>query len=268
MCSVDFHNMKIRLHKDKSIGKVLFIVEGTKTEPYILKKLFTQVFDYQIDTKLRGKKDKQYNSKKDPYSKVYVINTQDSNIKSIRKDDGFLDNLFRELIEEYDFDIDNAAIFYVVDRDAQSNTDTEFLMELLTKLVNSRDNPDDERQGLLLLSYPSIESFTLSCFQDNAKELEFKTGQELKTFLGLKGINHQKIDGTALLHATAEMFRALEMINDLNYNLDNFSECNIDVLRFEERNKIDCGLYRCMSLFAICLLDLGLIELTPQNNEQ
>lgn len=259
--------MKIEFHKDKSIGKVLFIVEGTKTEPYILKKLFTQVFDYQIDTKLRGKKYKQYNSKKDPYSKIYVINTQESNIKYIQKDDGFLDNLFHELIEEYDFDIDNAAIFYIFDRDDRSNTDSEFLLELLSKLVNSRDNPESDRQGLLLLSYPSIESFTLSCFHDNAVALEFGTGQQLKTFLGSQEINHQNIDESALLHAFSEMLRALGIINDCTYNLDNFAECNMDVFRFEEQNKANNNLYKCMSLFTICLLDLGLIELIIPDSE-
>ena len=38
--------MSIALNKDKSIGKVLYIVEGGRTEPYILWKLFTQIFDY------------------------------------------------------------------------------------------------------------------------------------------------------------------------------------------------------------------------------
>ena len=153
---MDFHDMKIKLHKDKSIGKVLFIVEGTRPEPFILKKLFTQIFDYQIDTKIRGKAYKQYNSKVNSDSKVYVINTKDSNIKSIQKDDGFLDNLFQELIDNYDFDIDNAAVFYIFDRDDRSNTDSRFISEMMTKLVNSRDNPGNDRQGLLLMSYPSI----------------------------------------------------------------------------------------------------------------
>ncbi len=259
--------MKIEFHKGKPIGKVLFIVEGTRTEPYILKKIFTQIYDYQIDTKLRGKNYRQYNSKNDPYSKIYVINTQESNIKFIQKDDGFLDNLFRELIEEYDFDIDNAAIFYVFDRDDKSNTDSEFFKTLLAKLVNSRDNTESDRQGLLLLSYPSVESFTLSCFRDNAHDLEFETGQKLKTFLGSQKINHQNIDESALLHATSEMLSALGIINDCNYDLDDFSKCNIDVFEFEERNKANCDLYRCMSLFTICLLDLGLIELISPDNE-
>ena len=57
--------MRIELNKDKKIGRVLFIVEGSKTEPYLLTKLFTGILDYQLETKLRGKRYKQYNSKVD-----------------------------------------------------------------------------------------------------------------------------------------------------------------------------------------------------------
>ncbi len=254
--------MKIELHKDKPIGKVLFIVEGTKTEPYILKKLFTQIFDYQISTKLRGKNYKQYNSKTDPNSRVYVVNTQESNIRYIQKDDGYLNSLFEELIEKYDFDIDNAAIYYIFDRDDRSNTDSAFLSDLLNKLVNSRDNPDYDRQGMLLLSYPAIESFTLSCFQGNVFSLGFETGQKLKTYLGSQAVNHQNIDDASLQHAVSEMLDALGIINGCKYDLDNLSECNLDVFRYEESQKERNGVYLCMSLFIICLLDLGLIELT------
>ena len=111
---MDFQDMRIELHKDKNIGKVLFIVEGSRTEPYIMTKLFTSILDYQLETKLREKGYKQYNSKVNPDSKIFVINAQQSNIRFIEKDDGYLNNLFKELIEEYDFDIDNAAILSMI----------------------------------------------------------------------------------------------------------------------------------------------------------
>lgn len=258
-------NMKIVLHKNKPIGKVLFIVEGTKTEPYILKKIFTQIFDYELDTKLRGKKYKQYNSNTDPFSRVCVINTEESNIKYIQKDDGYLDGLFSELIDQYDFDIDNAAIYYIFDRDDKSNTDSEFIYNLLLRLVNSRDNPNFDKQGLLLLSYPSIESFTLSCFSDNTTSIRVKTGQDLKQYLDTQRINHQEIDENTLLHAADELLSNLGIINgdDFELNLDDLSECNIGVFSFEEEQLKKHGIYRCMSLFLICLLNLGLIEILP-----
>lgn len=216
-----------------------------------------------METNLREKGYKRYNKKDDPDSKIFVINAQESNIRFIERDDGFLDNLFKELIEKYDFDIDNAAIFYIYDRDDRSNTDNAFIENLLSKLGNSRDNPDYGRQGLLLLSYPSIESFTLSCYHDNVIGMEFDTGQRLKTFLGEHNINNQRLDENALKHATVEMLTALGLINDCTYDLDDFSECNLEVYHYEESHREKSGLYRCMSLLIIALMDLGLIELLP-----
>ncbi len=37
---MECRNMNIRLNKGKSIGKVLYIVEGGKTEPYLLHRIF------------------------------------------------------------------------------------------------------------------------------------------------------------------------------------------------------------------------------------
>lgn len=148
--------MNIRLNKDKSIGKVLFIVEGGKTEPYLLHRIFCNILDYQLETILRDKGYRKYNSKENATSQVFVINAEESNIKFIDRDNEFLDNLFAELIENYDFDVDNAAIYYIFDRDNQSNTDAGFIRNLLTVLVNSRDNAY-ARQGMLLLSYPSFD---------------------------------------------------------------------------------------------------------------
>lgn len=45
----------------------------------------------------------------------------------------------------------------------------ENVVELLKKFCNSRDN-GYEMQGLLLLSYPSVESFIISCFENNIKD--------------------------------------------------------------------------------------------------
>lgn len=55
--------MNIQLNKEKSIGKVLYIVEGGKTEPNILYFLFVKIFDYQFETILREKGYHKYNSK-------------------------------------------------------------------------------------------------------------------------------------------------------------------------------------------------------------
>ncbi|MBQ9986679.1 MAG: hypothetical protein IJP38_10315 [Oscillospiraceae bacterium] len=253
--------MNIKLNKDKSIGKVLYIVEGGKTEPYILHRLFSKLFDYQVEMIIRDKGYHKYNSKENPTSQVFVINAQESNIKNIHKDNEFLNNLFRELIENYDFDIDNSAMFYLFDRDNRSNTDSEMIKGLITSLSNSRENENYLRQGLLLLSYPSIESFTLSNFQTDCFTNKFKTGDELKIFLHKGNINHQNISEETLVSATEELLNAFRLMNIDSYDIDNFGSCNMDIFNYEESAFAKEQLYRALSLVCISLIDLGLIEI-------
>lgn len=237
-------NMNVLLNKNKAIGKVLFVVEGGWTEPYILRRIFTAIFDYQYETILRDKGYKKYNSKENPYSQVFVINAEESNIKNIDKDNQFLNHLFAELIENYDFDLDNAAIYYIFDRDHKSNTDDAFIKKMISLLANARDNKGYDRQGMLLLSYPAIESFTVSNFVENSFELRSETGHDVKIFAADNHINHQKLSQDALTGATKELFFALKSMELDSINLDDFSEDN-----------------KKISLLTIALLDLGLIEI-------
>lgn len=253
--------MNIALNKDKSIGKVLYIVEGGRTEPYILWKLFTQIFDYQVETLLREKNYKQFNSKVNPNSKVFVINAEESNIKNIDKDNEFLNNLFTELINNYDFEIDNAAIYYLFDRDNKSNTDANIIRGLLNELVNSRDNPNYLRQGLLLLSYPSIESFTLSNFCEDSFSHSFDLGNTLKKYLNDNKLYHNNITEETLLFAVEELFKAFSQMNIKDYDIDNFRNCNMSIFDYEEDTYEKETLYRALSLICISLIDLGLIEI-------
>lgn len=253
--------MKINLNKGKSIGKVLYIVEGPKTEKFLLRKIFTGIFDYQFEAITRSHPYQIFNRKDNPYSKIFVINAAESNIKNIKKDDEFLNNLFIELIENYDFDIDNAAIYYLFDRDVESNTDPEFIRELLSTLTNSRENDNNYRQGILLLSYPSVESFTLSCFDGNSFSLKIKLGSELKQYLNMNNFNQSQIDERSLEFATNNLISSLLAINNGSFDVDNFKNLNIKIFDLEETNYSIESKYNCLSLLAVSLIDLGLIEI-------
>ncbi|MGW9574172.1 hypothetical protein, partial [Paenibacillus terrae] len=61
----------IKINKEKNIGKVLLIVEGLKTEFYLIHKLFTQIFDYQYESLNRMLKYKKSNSKEGIESSVF-----------------------------------------------------------------------------------------------------------------------------------------------------------------------------------------------------
>lgn len=252
--------MNIRLNKEKSIGKVLYIVEGGKTEPYLLHRIFCKIMNYQLETILRDKGYRKYNSQENVTSQVFVINAEESNIKYIDRDNEFLDKLFVELIENYDFDVDNAAIYYIFDRDNQSNTDAEFIRKLLSVLVNSRDNTY-AKQGMLLLSYPSIEAFTFSNFVVNSFGQGFPTGDALKKYLNECKINQSHIDENTVKHATEELLSALEELGIGKLDVDAFGESNLQIFEQQEERYEKNKLYNALSLLCVSLIDLGVLEI-------
>lgn len=252
----------IQINKDKKIGKVLFIVEGIKTEINILYKIFTNIFDYQYEKLDRLDRYKPYNKKDNPTSSIFVINTEESNIRDIKDANGYLDNLFIKLIDEYNFPVDKATIFYIFDRDNKSNTNPEVIEELLSKLSNSRESNDDfDKPGLLLLSYPSIESFTASNYIQNCFEIELETGTELKQYLHEQKVNYQKINDYTLKLAVEEMMKALKAIDIEDIDLDNFEDTNIKVFNYQEDYYRETKKYRIFSLLCVALIDLGLVKI-------
>ena len=155
----------MRIDYQRPIGNVLCIVEGAHREFMILYKIFHDILGYQYESIRRSKgfSYKKYSSPENKHSRVCVINAKESNIGSIARDDEFLNDLFLELIEKYDFPVHRSAIYYIWDRDPLSNTDTGFIENQLHILQNAQDNGIN-MQGLLLLSYPSIEAYWAQCF--------------------------------------------------------------------------------------------------------
>lgn len=77
----------MKLNKNKRIGRVLFIVEGSQTEFSILKRIFCNLLGYSYIEKRRNKQ-KYFVSETDRFSKVAVINTRESNIRDISSNEG------------------------------------------------------------------------------------------------------------------------------------------------------------------------------------
>lgn len=251
---------KLIVNKNKSIGQVVFIVEGASTEFYILHKVFTEVFDYQYERITRNKPYKKFNNKNNPLSRVIVINTEESNIKFIDENNDYLNNLFEELINDYKLDVSNAAIYYIFDRDSHSNTDSNYINDLLNKLKNSRDNDDYYMQGLLLLSYPAIESFTLSNFDMESHKKEFDKGKEIKAYLHSNKFNQKDINEETLINAAEQLHLALKSLGIEDYDIDNFGEDNITIFNKQEELYIQNNKYRVLSLLCLALIDLQLLE--------
>ena len=82
----------MELIKNKRIGKILFIVEGSKHEFSLIKKIFEDLLGYKRIEKKRTKTT-YYVSQADSHSIVAVINTKTSNISSINETE-YLDAIF------------------------------------------------------------------------------------------------------------------------------------------------------------------------------
>lgn len=262
--------MKFELKKGKRIGQVLFIVEGESTEPNLIYLVFSKILGYQMERIYRNGEYRVFHRIDDPYSRVTVINTEESNIKFIDKDNNYLDEVFRSLIEDYDFDIDNAAIYYLFDRDPASNTDTEFIRDMLSNLASTRDvNKDMMRQGLLLLSYPAIEAFVGMNLLTNSLEYcwvnQVSIGCDLKNALDKNRLLPNSITEKTLMHCAKELISSLHSIGiDANAevfmnSLDTFSETNCQIFEWQENKFIEKGQYGLLSLLMLALIDLGLI---------
>lgn len=103
----------MKLNKDKRIGRVLFIVEGSRYEFVLLKRIFCNILGFSYIEKRRNKAD-YYVRENDSYSRIAVINTQESNIKDITDNETYLENIYSTLIEDYKFPIDESAVYYLL----------------------------------------------------------------------------------------------------------------------------------------------------------
>ena len=256
---------KISFNKEKNIGKVLIIVEGKKTEPFLLRKIFSGLFDFQCEIYDRTEKYKKYNKKEDILSSIFVINTKESAISHI-DNYAYLETIFEKLYNDYKFPVERASIFYIFDRDIKSNTDSKFIENLISSLSNSRENKD-YRPGLFLLSYPCIESFVASNFISNSFELEFEKGEDdLKIYLETKKINPCRICEDSLKLAVEEMEKMLCEIGIAEHDLDDFAPENLKVFNFQEQFYSQKNKYKLLSLLSIVLLDLGMVQIEEVEN--
>ena len=136
----------MRLNKDKHIGRVLFIVEGSRMEFSLLRQIFCNLLGYSYIEKRRNKPDKFINTL-DCFSQVAVINTRESNIRDISENETYLDDVSDLLREKYRFPVDQSAIYYLFDRDPKSNTDSELIEDYIQALANPYDNDTTKRDN-------------------------------------------------------------------------------------------------------------------------
>lgn len=251
----------LKINFKRNIGSVLIIVEGANDEFELLKHIFRDVLHYNYIEKSRNqKKFKNYDEfimKGNENSRVIVINAKNSNLSSIKKDKEYLNEIYKSLYEEYGIDTKNINVYFLWDRDNKSNPQ-DITKNLLSVLGNSLENKNGEMNGLLLLSYPSLESYVISNFD---KDNIFLKEKNLKHYIKSKDYKIKNIDRHTILNATKMMFESLLDLGINEYELDDFSKTSLDILKKEEEVYKIRKYYNLLSLISIMLLDLNIITI-------
>ncbi len=249
----------MKINKEKRIGRVLFIVEGSRTEFSILKQIFCNLLGYSYIEKRRNKPSRFINNN-DRFSQIAVINTRESNISDISENETYLNDLFDFLSMEYKFRVDQSAIYYLFDRDPESNTKPDLIEEYISSLADPYDN-DDYKAGQLLLSYPSIESYIISNFKTDVCDLRFGLGKELKSYIGENtDIQMNKITEDTLLKATDEFLKYLEK-EQIEFDIDDFAPTSLSIFEKQESEYNKNSKYRLFSMLTLAFIQMGIIVL-------
>ena len=249
----------LKINFKRNIGTVLIIVEGASDEFDLLKQIFRKILHYNYIEKSRNQQNfKNYDEfvmKGNENSRVIVINSKNSNLSSIKKDEEYLNEIYKSLYFDYGIDIKNINIYFIWDRDNNSNP-REVTRDMLSKLGNSQENKDGEMNGLLLLCYPCVEAFIISNFDMKTLFLKEKN---LKDYVKNNDYKINRINRYTLLNATVMMHKSLIELGVNNYNLDDFSKTSLKVFDKQEIIFKDKKYYSLLSLVSIILLDLNII---------
>ncbi len=111
------------------------------------------------------------------------------------EDKNYKDKLYNILSKEYNRSLKNIPIYIIWDRDPESN-DEEIVFKLLNTFTSAQDN-NYEMNGLLLLSYPCIETYEISNFDKKLWKTNFtssfETKKKMKTMIpNISNINEKK----------------------------------------------------------------------------
>lgn len=235
-------NKKVKFNKDKNIGSVLYIVEGERREMMLLGYIFQEIMEYKDVIALdRSGKERinsiGYRSRNNKNSKVFIINSEKSNINSITNTK-FIDNQV-EILKHYysEFNYEDIPIYYIFDCDREKDQDN--INNLITIYGNSREpNKQDENMkfnsigGMLLLSYPSIESFVISNFEKDmfkfGERFNFET-QSLKKYIDTNKYDNAKMSIETLLNSFNELTKSLINIHIEKLNIDDVTQFNQNI---------------------------------------
>ena len=159
-------------------------------------------------------------------------------------------------------DTTNYPVYYLFDRDVLSNR--EGVSRSLLSELNASQNDSEEQNGLLLLSYPAIESFLISLNEENSFQRMFRLGKEEKEYVKKRGYSPATIDEESLLHATEEFLAYLENQGLLEKGgdvLGQMDKLGIRIFESERETYQKERCFHCFSQLVELLIDLGIVIL-------
>ena len=260
-CQLTTKNLKI--NKNKRIGTVIIVVEGESTEFDLLKHIFTKVLDYNYFSMKRAKVLKHEFVNENSNNVVIVANTKSSSIKSILDDEEYKEKLYQLLKSEYKKNLKNTNIYILWDRDKESIKESQKIQTYYQKSIDTFYSALDngyEMNGLLLLSYPCLESYNLSNFSKQLYKQKFKTSMECKHSFNSSRNSVSKIDEKTLLVAVKNMHRSLLKYNIRDYDTGNLKFENNLIYKKESECYKNERYFEALSLISMMLIDLGIIS--------
>lgn len=245
------------INKNKNIGNVIFILEGSVTEFDLLKKVFVDILGYQFEELRRTSTTGFVLHGHNPHSRIVGINFKGNRLFDINDEEK--NKLFFRISNELGIKPEYAAIYYIYDRDVKSYE----IDEVRTYVTKYQDpyGTDAGDQGQLILSYPALEAYTVSCFRDKTHEVSYELGRELKQYAAQNSYTIQMLrNETHIAHATSELDRALTAYGICDYDLDNLGQTLLDLYDREQQIYLATQKFSLVSALSFVLLELGIIE--------
>ena len=252
---------KYKIDKTKNIGTVIFVVEGGRsdrggTELRLLKSIFANLLGYEVQELRRGC-DEFIGHGSNAFSRVFALNLPKNQLTQLTDDT--IDELFRRLRDEFEVKVEDCPVFFLYDRDFLSYKANE----LRSRYVQRYTDPYADatgNQGQLLLSYPAVESYLLSCLQENLYQQSYFLGKDLKPeWVNLNLTEDAVATDAGIVQATNEMDKGLEFFGLQNYDLDNLGGTLLGVYDAQQNKYLTESAFSLLSLVSFALLELGII---------
>ena len=246
----------MRINPTKRIGKVLYLVEGDVDEVKLLERVFHKVLNYSVVSyDKRGDSVSCLINPNDKYSRVFIVPMRYSAISKIESSNDYVNYIYSKL-KSFGLEKDECAKYLIFDRDNGSNS-CDTIKKLFKTFKNSLDN-DLDINGLLLISYPCVQSFLCECFGD---ETRLSSSSLMKKYSSMYKVDD--INNDSLLNGIDEMIRTILNITlqanfDIN-ELDNMEALNTKILDHQENCYSHDKTYITLSMLFISFLDLGII---------